>query len=201
MAKRRLRHPEQVTHKEHAKLNLPDCRCCAHTRYQQVPSPMQGKTHSIESRAKMSASHKGVLKSTAHNRKNREAHLGVPKSEEHRQALSRSLKDHASLDLSDCQCVVHKSPSRTEPTKLAWTAYELFLEDFDIVVPEVKFGPYRVDFLLADEWLAIEVDGAGWHRNYARDCKRDKFLLDKFELPVVRLTQAEIREAERLVNE
>jgi very-short-patch-repair endonuclease len=43
---------------------------------------------------------------------------------------------------------------------------------------QVKVNPYRLDFL-ADEWLAIEIDGAAYHSSpaaVAKDRERDRFL-------------------------
>ena len=70
-----------------------------------------------------------------------------------------------------------------------------FLADrFDIVIPEVRFGRFSVDVLLAEEWVAFEADGAGWHKDKEKDTKRDAWLLENFDLPVVRLSQGDIRE-------
>ncbi|KKL61324.1 hypothetical protein LCGC14_2196450 [marine sediment metagenome] len=66
---------------------------------------------------------------------------------------------------------------------------------FDIVIPEVQFGGFSVDALLADEWVAFEADGEYWHRNrQENDIARDEYLLKEFNLPVIRLTQVEIGE-------
>lgn len=51
-----------------------------------------GMNHSAETRAKMSASHKGKPKSEAAKRKMSEAHKGKHLSEEHRKAISETLK-------------------------------------------------------------------------------------------------------------
>lgn len=95
------------------------------------------------------------------------------------------------------------SGGRANPSQLAWTAYEKFLQDFEIVIPEERFGPYTVDFLLAEEWLAIEADGSYWHelderRNPGCFERRDKYLLDKFRLPTIRLSEPEIDNIENL---
>ncbi|KKK64056.1 hypothetical protein LCGC14_2988070 [marine sediment metagenome] len=80
------------------------------------------------------------------------------------------------------------------PSKLAWRAYELLLKDFEIVIPEARFGPYQVDFLLAEEWLAIEIDGTYWHRNSGwKDLVRDWYLMKYFNLPVIRIAEIEIQ--------
>lgn len=82
------------------------------------------------------------------------------------------------------------------PSALAWAAYSAFLQEFEVVVPEARFGPYAVDFLLAEEWLAIEVDGEYWHKQKAdKDSKRDQYLLTRFSLPVVRISERDIKDA------
>lgn len=70
-----------------------------------------------------------------------------------------------------------------------------FLNDagFETIVLEQQFGPYSVDVLLADEWIAFEADGEYWHQANSTDYEaRDRWLLDRYDLPVVRLTQAEV---------
>ena len=70
-------------------------------------------------------------------------------------------------------------------------------KDFDVVIPEERFGKYSVDFLLAEEWLAIEVDGSYWHSVNKTDYKaRDQYLLKRFNLPVVRLSEEELNNQE-----
>jgi hypothetical protein len=85
---------------------------------------------------------------------------------------------------------------KANPSSLSWTLVD-FLSNagFDNIVLEEKFGPYSVDVLLADEWLAFEADGEYWHEKNKTDYDaRDRYLLENFGLPVVRLAEAEIRE-------
>ena len=71
----------------------------------------------------------------------------------------------------------------------------MLLKDFEVVIPEERFGRYSVDFLLAEEWLAIEVDGDYWHAVSGDDYgARDQYLLEVFGLPTVRLREQEIGE-------
>lgn len=44
-------------------------------------------------------------------------------------------------------------------------------------VQEARVGRYRVDFLLQDGRVAMEVDGDYWHRDAEKDRRRDAFLL------------------------
>lgn len=97
---------------------------------------------------------------------------------------------HVAARYGSCGCAVCKF---SNPSRLSHRAYELFLQDFDVVIAEERFGPYRVDFLLAEEWLAIEVDGDYWHaQRKEHDAMRDAFLLSEFGLPVARLTEQDI---------
>lgn len=61
---------------------------------------------------------------------------------------------------------------------------------------ERRFGRALVDCYLPDYHLAFEADGTYWHRAelQARDRARDERLWERFRLPVVRLTQAELEE-------
>jgi len=82
-----------------------------------------------------------------------------------------------------------------------WKLAEVLVSaGFEVVIPEQQFGYKRVDVLLAEEWLAVEADG-NYHFTVERrayDQKRDAELFDRFDLPVVRLSGAEV---ERLWKE
>ena len=76
---------------------------------------------------------------------------------------------------------------------------ETFLSEFPEVIPEKQFGRYRVDAYLPPPYhLAFEADGEYWHRDSADyDEARDAYLLEKHDLPVIRLTEEEINAALR----
>ncbi len=64
---------------------------------------------------------------------------------------------------------------------------------FDKIAIEEKFGPYSVDVLLLDEWLAFEADGTYWHEaNQTNYEARDTWLLQEHGLQTVRLTEDEV---------
>lgn len=75
------------------------------------------------------------------------------------------------------------------------------------IIPQVKFGPYRVDFLIdigPRGMIAVECDGAEFHRDKERDDARDAHLREHFNIAVIRLTGKEIwksNRAARLVAE
>lgn len=55
-------------------------------------------------------------------------------------------------------------------------------------------GLYRVDVLLGDEWLGFEADGY-YHftpERHKYDKQRDANILERFDLPIVRLTGKEV---------
>jgi very-short-patch-repair endonuclease len=96
------------------------------------------------------------------------------------QASSRAIAHRASI----------ASPSRLQLR----AAYRLFGE-FPSVIIEAPFGRYRVDIYLPPPYhLGIEVDGVYWHRN--RDSRlRDDYLLEAFGLPIVHLSEADLKTA------
>lgn len=59
------------------------------------------------------------------------------------------------------------------------------------IIPQVKFGPYRVDFLFdlgARGLIAIECDGEEFHQDVERDRARDQHLSTHFDVWVLRAT-------------
>ena len=105
---------------------------------------------------------------------------------------AHSVQNH--IEICDGICGGAACGNRKNPSQLQWLAYDLLLKDFPVVIPEARFGRYSVDFLLAEEWLGIEIDGKYWHHiNKTNYEERDEYLLEKFGLPIVRLTEEEIR--------
>ncbi len=202
--------------KRHIKLILPACRCYVHrSKAEGMSSETRAKIGAANSKAlkgkKLSKQHKeavsrGMLgrKVSAETReKIAKAQRGKPRpagsghhqphTDETKKRLSDTKRRHAALDLPTCRCYVHGAKTPNNPSLLSWKMVA-FLDaaGFSVIIPEQQFGRYRVDALLAEEWLAFEADGNGWH-NAEYDEKRDKFLLENFALPVVRLTQKEIQ--------
>ena len=114
-------------------------------------------------------------------------------SREKRQAIVRK---HNSLDLPNCRCYVHGAARPYMVSSYTWKlTSSLVALGFDKVIPEAQFGKKRVDALLADEWLAFEADG-NYHFTKERreyDAQRDAGLLERFDLPVVRLSGDEVQ--------
>ena len=116
--------------------------------------------------------------------------LGLRNSPEQRQRQSAAALRRVHPEGCPCAMCVHTA--WRDPTKLAWRAYSKFLRDFEVVVAEVQFGPYRVDFLLAEEWLAVEVDGPLHANRVEQDQRRDAWLLEHHDLPTIRLSLEDI---------
>lgn len=63
------------------------------------------------------------------------------------------------------------------------------------LIPQVVFGPYRVDLLLdigGSYLIAIECDGKAFHMDKERDSRRDKVLRDTFGVRVLRAPGGDI---------
>lgn len=125
--------------------------------------------------------------------RHRTAFLGHPVDDETRAKLSRARRAHVGTPGCGCWVCGPKAPTTIE-TFLC----EIILAEFPEVRAEEPFGPYRVDAYLPPPYhLAFEADGEYWHRLPGRQEhyeKRDAYLLAHFGLPVVRLSEREIRE-------
>ncbi len=110
------------------------------------------------------------------------------------------LKEHAAI--SGCRvptCVIHSYGQN--PSQLGWKMIDfLVAAGFEVIIPEQQFGPYRVDALLAEEWIAFEADGFYHTFSKDKDVARDKYLLHEFNLPVARLTMEEINVMKEEIN-
>lgn len=154
---------------------------------------MNGKCHSEETKEKMRSAALARYDVNAElGRMTGLANRGRTQSIEVREAHSAAAKRHRETCANeDCGHCVHGNPS-----KLAWQAYDLLLQEFEVVIPEQRFGPYSVDFLLAEEWLAIEVDGEYWHKDRGwKDMVKDAYLAEHHNLPTVRLSEHDIKDA------
>lgn len=118
--------------------------------------------------------------------------LSAPKthSKEHNENKRIALKCHAQKDLPNCHCVIHTNVS--SPTSIE-VILEKLLADFPSVETQQRFSPYKVDAYLPPPYhLAFEADGSYWHRDKEKDASRDSYLLTRFGLPVVRLSEEDL---------
>jgi len=68
------------------------------------------------------------------------------------------------------------------------------LERLDIpCMAEIDFPPYRVDIYIPDAHMVVEVDGP--HHVLAKDEKRDVYLYETYNLPVVRISIGQAKKA------
>lgn len=85
------------------------------------------------------------------------------------------------------------------PTEPERVLCEVLLAEFPHVIPQRRFGRYRVDAYLPFPYhLAFEADGEYWHARVEKARpdyykNRDAYLLVRFGLPVVRIGEAELR--------
>ena len=58
------------------------------------------------------------------------------------------------------------------------------------VLAEYAVGPYMLDCWLPEFWAGIEVDGPGHFKK--RDATRDKNLMDRYCIPILRVTDVDV---------
>lgn len=61
-------------------------------------------------------------------------------------------------------------------------------------VQEAKLGRYSIDFLLQEQRIALEIDGIYWHRDKARDERKNKYL-HNYGWNIVRISEIDIDNA------
>ena len=145
-----------------------------------------------------------------------------PKSDPHREALSRAAKRRYSNPAErerqskqqqkrwqDPELLARHSeiikehwahdperrfnPGYVNPSFLGWNMIDFLIDaGFEIILPEVQFGRYRVDVLLADEWVAFEADEEHHEKTKQQDELRDGYLMKRYGLPVVRLSEEDL---------
>ncbi len=77
---------------------------------------------------------------------------------------------------------------------------EGILDDMGIsYMSEEPFPPYKIDILLPEFWVAIEVDGPFHSKN--KDRIRDQFILEYFYLPIMRINAKKWLQREWLKKE
>lgn len=161
----------------------------------------KGGTHSNEARAKIRTAamgripwNKGIPCHAETRAKISAKRKGRVPGATTRMRMSAARRAHAGTP--GCFCCV--CGSFVSPTRLERILCEIILSEFPEVIPEKRFGPYRVDAYLPPPYhLAFEADGAYWHTKpdrRARDVRRDAYLLKERGLVVVRLSQTELLE-------
>ena len=166
------------------------------------PSFWKGKSLSIEHRANISAGCKGRT-GHPHSAESREK-IGAWRrgrkfgsgSESRRQKISVGRQAHIAAQIPNCKCGPCGG-SNNRNTSIEIILRDRVLADFPEVQANVRFGIYEVDAYLPPPYhLAFEADGDYWHRLPGRaetDAIRDTYLLKYHGLPVIRLTESELK--------
>lgn len=151
--------------------------------YKQTPEHI-AKVHSPESRAKISATLKGVPKprrSPEHRIRHAAALRGNKLSEEHKQRIASGVTQWL-LDAGYPQ----------SPTYLEY-ALQLLLEDAGYEYEaQKKIGRSIVDFYVFSHNLVFEADGSFWHQDKVRELKRDTRLIKQGVAAVVHLDEVDL---------
>ncbi len=174
---------------------------CTKERRQNISRALKGRKLSKHHRANISKalfgkSHTGVSPSKRIRQKISTKLRGRKLTTGHKENISKGMKKHV-LFSEGCNCLGCTPLRQINPSRLSWKMYDVFLSDFEIAIPEVQFGNYSVDFLLAEEWIAFEADGEYWHGRpgaQERDIVRDAWLLKMYNLPVIRISEQEIND-------
>lgn len=173
-----------------------------------ISAALTGSRHTPEHNANISAALRGNqyalgYKHTAETlatMAGKQHALGHKQTTGHRNKLSAAQRKHGETSLPTCRCVVHRPAPLRGTSKLSATMIDMYLSDFPEVIAEKQFGRYRVDAYLPPPYhMAFEADGFYWHNLHEQEDpgyyqRQDEYLWRSFNLPVVRLTEAEINE-------
>lgn len=158
---------------------------------QKIRQARLGKPLSLETKERLSRIRKGRVVSEETRRKQRDSNRRTWRSKRLR-AKQRAIT----------LALIEQGKVKIPLPPLRNTAIERVLARFLFeagfcTVREKHFGRFRVDVYIPECHIAFEADGEYWHRlneaeNPGKYVSRDRFLLEKFGLPVVRLTEREV---------
>ena len=160
-----------------------------------VKPPLSEKTKFLISEARkiFYHQHPEALEKVSNQLRSMRRIKGYSQSEEFKQRAREKAQNHSALDLPECKCWVHSPYKSYDISPLQWRLLDFLVNaGVEIIIPEAKIGPYRIDALLVEEWVAFEADGDGWHKDKKHGLQRDNWLFQKYNLHVVRLTQKEV---------
>jgi hypothetical protein len=106
-------------------------------------------------------------------------------------SFHKGNKGKAYAHREDCGCPFCTGHSSWKTGIALRLATFLLDAGFDLI-PEVKFGRWRVDFYEPNLHLAFEADSDYWHKPEI-DRQRDAELLGLYDLPVIRFSESEIK--------
>lgn len=163
-----------------------------------VSNALKGRVFSEDWRNKLSLAKRGIKLTPEHIEKIRQNGLGRKHSEESKMKMSESKRKHReeSVDCKCASCFPPQSPTRIHKILLR------ILSDFPLLEIDKKFGNYCVDVYIPYPYhLAFEADGEYWHNKIGAkefDKNRDKYLMDNFNLPVIRMEEKELTELAKM---
>ena len=171
-----------------------------------------GHTPSEETRKKLSTAHKGSRHSAAAIQKMSDAKMGHPVSKDTRKKLSVAGKRQWSgipkwkRDLFCASWVLAGLRSQQTfgltPSSLERIMHKHFADAGVEFETQKAFFPYFVDIWIPSLNLVVEVDGVYWHNLPGipeRDRKRDRYLIKKYNVRIVRVPEASVRSNPQLV--
>lgn len=127
-------------------------------------------------------------------------------TEEHKKNISKSLKGRKAPWVKIPNC------GQGKPSSLGFKLAEiLFNCGFENIAVEESFYPFRVDVVLADEWLGFEADGKYWHNrswieksgrkpNRFSAKERDEQILKIYGLPIIHIDEDEINHLYKILG-
>lgn len=171
-----------------------------------------GKTHTEESKSKISATKTGTKLSEEHKSKISESLLG------NQRTLGYKHTDEAKRKIGEAGIGRIKTPEGrarigaaskkrfreqgmpfqlTKSTKIELVLRKIVENAGLKFIPNCKFDLFEVDVYIPKYHLAFEADGEFWHNQPGRpekDAQRDKELLENFHLPVIRVSEDKLKQ-------
>ena len=148
-----------------------------------------GHLQTIETRAKIGDSHRGVMRSS----RPLKVRQRISKTMKRKIATGEIvIKTHTGIHKQNCLCW---SCRKFYQLSYHEEALLQFLKEFPAVVSQRRFGKYRVDAYLPPPYhLAFEADGLEHHKpkRQALDNIRDRYLMSNFNLPVIHIQNQEL---------
>ena len=150
-----------------------------------------GKKASLKTRAKLSLAKIGNQNSVGRIPWNRGKRM-PPLSKIAKEKIRQSRLSHMENPPENCQCAPHKQWNKETRTNLE-VILEGLLSEFPEIQIQKSFGHFCVDAYLPPPYhLAFEADGSYWHKFPRKDAVRDAYLLRKYGLPVIRLSEKDL---------
>lgn len=167
---------------------------------QKAIAAITGKPRSAEVKQKISKANKGRTLSKAWCKKIAKAHIGLSPSAEARKKIGIKHKElWAKISLEGRQDRTHagrKAVCHSSPTKLEKTMHQHLRKAGVRFQSQKSFRPYFVDIFIPSLNMVVECDGAYWHNTQkarVSDHKRDRYLISRYGVRVVRVPEKSIR--------